>query len=165
MRLNTQAWSRLDGYIAADGEDEILSAVCGRIAEGESPHDVSHSMGITWTVMRRWLEDDKRRHDEYQFAKRCLADKLQWEGLRVVMESGVEQVPLARLQSERMDKMASRLDRVTWGDEKVLGGGFGGGGITIVIGDVVKDVLPAPAAIEVIPQEVAMLVIEEEVVI
>ena len=43
------------------------------------------------------------------------------------------------------------MDRQTWGDEKAIGGGFGSGGITIVIGDVVKDALPAPIEGVVVP--------------
>lgn len=111
------SWSRLDARIAEYGEDGLLSELCGRVSEGEHPFDVAKTMGVAWNVMKRWLEDDERRMEELSFAKRCYADKLAWDSLSEVRDADVETVALAKLRSDKYEKMAGKFDRGSWGDK------------------------------------------------
>ncbi len=131
----------MDRMIAEMGEDGALSLICTRIAEGEDPRNIAPSVGMPWMVMRKWMEDKEERVKEWELAKRCFADGLAYESLREVRDCGLEEVPLARLRSESYVKMASKISRVEWGDREERIGGFGGGGITIVIGSVAVPVI------------------------
>jgi hypothetical protein len=111
-------WTRMDDLIAEYGEAGALRMVTTRIAEGESPADIARSFGMPWMVMREWLEDKPERMAEWELAKRCFADGLVYEGLREVRDSGLEQVPLARLRSEHYGKTAAKMSRVEWGEQK-----------------------------------------------
>lgn len=108
----------MDRLIEAHGEDGALALVMTRVAEGEDPRDIARSQGMPWMVMRRWLEDRDVRMREWELAKRCFADGLAYESLREVRDAGLEEVPLARLRSESYVKMAAKMSRVEWGEQK-----------------------------------------------
>ena len=129
--LKQVGWSRMDMLIADMGEGGVLDMLCGRVSNGEAPHEVAQSMGMPWHVFRRWMEADPKRMDEMALAKRCYAEKLAWDSISEVVSADIETVPLAKLRSDKYEKMAGKMDRGTWGD-KVDGNG-GGGGITVVI--------------------------------
>lgn len=151
MTKRSEGFARLDTLIAEHGgstagEEWLLSAFVSRISDGESPQAVAVGMGLPWFVMRRWLEDSPDRMREWELGKRCFADGLAYESLRVVRDATVEEVALARLQSETYAKTAGRVSRVEWGGEASAVSGFGQGGIQIIIGSVESPYLPAPVA-------------------
>lgn len=159
MTIRSEGFSRLDTLIAEHGDEWLLSAFVSRIAEGESPQAVSVGMGLPWFVMRRWLEDSQDRMREWELGKRCFADGLAYESLRVVRDATVEDVAVARLQSETYAKTAGKVSRVEWGGEQGAATGFSGG-VTIIIGEVKPAYLPAEvqtgtAGTAVITQEVS----------
>ena len=104
--------------IDEQGEDGVLALICTRIAEGENPKDIARSSGMPWMVMRRWMEDKAERMAEWELAKRCFADGLAYESLREVRDCELEEVPLVRLRSESYVKMAAKISRVEWGEQK-----------------------------------------------
>lgn len=118
MTKRSEGFSRLDALIAEHGDEWLLSAFVSRVSDGESPQDVSVGMGLPWFVMRSWLEDSSDRMKEWDLADRCFADGLVYEGLKEVRDCGLEEVPLARLRSESYAKMAAKLNRVKWGEQK-----------------------------------------------
>lgn len=124
------------------GAEVVLRMICTRIAEGEAPSDIARSYGMPWMVMRRWMEDSADRMSQWELAKRCFADGLAYESLRVVRDADEDSVALARLQSETYAKTAGKVSRVEWGGEASAPQGFGAGGITIVIGEVKSPYLP-----------------------
>lgn len=145
MSQKSEGFARLDTLIAEHSEEWLLSAFVSRISDGESPQAVAVGMGLPWFVMRRWLEDSPDRMREWELGKRCFADGLAYESLRVVRDADPDNVAVARLQSETYAKTAGRVSRVEWGGESQAVSGFGQGGITIVIGAVDSPYLPAPA--------------------
>lgn len=142
MSQKTEGFARLDTLIAEHSEEWLLSAFVSRISDGESPQAVSVGMGLPWFVMRRWLEDSGDRMKEWELGKRCFADGLVYESLQVVRDADVEDVALARLQSETYAKTAGKVSRVEWGGEQGAATGFSGG-VTIIIGEVKPAYLPA----------------------
>ena len=123
-------WGRLDTWLSDIGEAGVLDTLCGRMALGEAPHEVSVSMGMPWHVLRKWMEEDEKRMESMALAKRCYADKLAWEAVGRIGEADVETVGLAKFQFEAGMKVAGKLDRSGWGEEKDAGKG---GGITVVV--------------------------------
>ena len=146
MTIRSEGFSRLDALIAEHGEEWLLSAFVSRIAEGESPAAVATGMGLPWFVLRRWLEDAPDRVKQWELGKRCFADGLAYESLRVVRDADPDSVAVARLQSETYAKAAGKVSRVEWGGEASAPQGFGAGGVTIIIGSVESPYLPAPVA-------------------
>lgn len=118
-KLTTEGWTRLDEMIATHGEDGVLSLIATRMAEGESMKEIALSCGMTMTVMRRWLEDDKQRMEEVALARRCFAEELVYEGLREARDADVETVGLGKYRTDTYLKMAGKLDRVAWGEKTV----------------------------------------------
>ena len=133
----------MDAMIAEDGEEGVLARVMTRIAIGDDPRDIALGMGMPWYVLRKWLEDKQERMQAWELAKRCFADGLVYESLREVRDCGLEKVPLARLRSETYQKTAGKVSKVEWGNDSAVASGFGAGGITIVIGEVVSPYLQA----------------------
>lgn len=137
--LVREGYSRLDVLLEEHGEESFLQGICGRVAEGESPDVVSRSMGLPWLVVRKWFEDDGKRVGLLELAKRCWADRLVWDAVSAARDAGVENVSVNKLQADTYLKVAAKADRKGWGDGVGVGGG-GFGGVTIVIGDVMKPV-------------------------
>lgn len=135
-RQRSEGYARLDALIAEHGDEWLLSLFVSRISEGSPPHVVATGLGFPWFVLRSWLEDSPDRMKEWELGKRCFADGLAYESLRVVKDATIDEVALARLQSETYAKTAGKVSRVEWGSEASTVSGFGGGGITIVIGEV-----------------------------
>lgn len=153
MTIRSEGFARLDTLIAEHSEEWLLSAFVSRISDGESPQAVSVGIGLPWFVMRRWLEDSADRMREWELGKRCFADGLAYESLRVVRDADPESVAVARLQSETYAKTAGKVSRVEWGGEASTPQGFGAGGVTIIIGSVESPYLPAPVATQAQPQQ------------
>ncbi len=111
-------WAELDSLIEHIGEDGVLRMFCTRISEGESPIDIARSNGVPWYAFRGWLEDSSDRMNAWDLADRCFADGLVYEGLREVRNAGLEEVPLARMRDESYKKMAAKLNKLKWGEQK-----------------------------------------------
>lgn len=114
--------------IEADGEDAILEGICARVAEGESPMDVARSMGLSWFVVREWLEGGNKMA-RIELAKRCYADGLVWEGLKIARDADMETLPVDKFQAEYFQKSAALMNPQGWGGKEDKSGG----GITVVV--------------------------------
>lgn len=156
MKQRTVMRQTLADTIESEGEDSVLEMLCSRVAEGENPQDIARGMGLSWFVVREWLEDGNRMK-RIELAKRCFADGLVWQGLAAARDATVEDVAVARLQVDTYHKVAGKMSRVEWGGEaEAVGNGFAGG-VTIVIGEVKSPYLTAqkvenpPIEAEVVP--------------
>ena len=118
-----------------EGKDWLSWHIAARISVGEQPLEIARSLGVSYIDVKRWVEENCL--DLVNMAKRAHADVLVGDVLRHVDEAQPEDVAVARLKAETKLKVASKLDKQSWGDGNSVGGGFGG--ITIVIGDVVKE--------------------------
>lgn len=115
--------------IAEHGEDWVLASVVTRMAEGEAPADIARSMGMPWFVMRRWMEDSDDRMKDMELAKRCFADGLIWDGLAAARDADIETLGVSKLKADHYTKVAEKMSRREWGNEKETGAG----GITVVV--------------------------------
>lgn len=157
MRNKTVMWELLSKMVEEVGADEFLEMLCSRVAEGESPVEISRNIGLSWFVVREWLEaGDKMKRLE--LAKRCFADGLVWEGLEAARDATPESVSVDRLKVDTFHKIAGKMSRVEWGGEAATVGGAFAGGVTIVIGEVkspyltVEPIQEAKQVIDVVPE-------------
>lgn len=126
------AWARI-GELNATGE--LQDRFCSLVSEEGDPVRLAREVfGVPWWVMRKWIEGDAGRVADYEMARKAYADKLMYDSIKEVVGAEVETVQLAKLRADRFDRVAGKMDRASWGDGNVVGGGFGG--ITIVIGEV-----------------------------
>ena len=74
MSARARSWARLDAEVASGNfEDKFLSLV----AEGEDPSYLAWNVfGISWRVMRQWIEGSNELMREFESAKKAGADKL-----------------------------------------------------------------------------------------
>lgn len=118
MSEKSEAWSRLTAEIADRGEHEVLDMIATRIAEGEKPQNIARSMGYPWYVLRKWMEDSPDRMDAWALAKRCYADGLAYDSVSVARGADVDDISVARLQNDSYMKMAGKLSKQEWGEQK-----------------------------------------------
>jgi hypothetical protein len=155
MSKRTEGYAMLDNLIAEMKEEGLLAMVCTRIAEGDDPRLIATGNGMPWLVLRKWMEDAPERMKEWELAKRCFADGLVWEGLEAARDAKPEDVAVKRLQVDTYHKTAGRMSRVEWGGEQSVASGFGAGGITIIIGEVVSPYAALPdKVVEHVPETV-----------
>ena len=115
MSARARSWARLDAEVASGNfEDKFLSLV----AEGEDPSYLAWNVfGISWRVMRQWIEGSNELMREFESAKKAGADKLMYEALKEVKGADTDTVALAKLRADRYDRMAGKMDRPQWGDK------------------------------------------------
>lgn len=119
---------KLADTVEVDGGEAVLEMLCSRVADGESPIEISRSMGLSWFVVREWLEgcDGMSR---IELAKRCYADGLVWEGLKIARDADVDSLPVDKFQAEYFQKSAALMNPTGWGGKEDRSGG----GITVVV--------------------------------
>lgn len=133
--LKLLGYQLLDDLVASKGNDFIRDILVERLAEGDNPADISkEEFGVPYVVLRGWIE--LNCPDAIALAGRARADVLEWKATNLVENAEPEEVSLVRMQSEHYMKIASKLDRVKWGDKSDGGmSSAGGTNFTIVIGD------------------------------
>lgn len=115
MRRRAEAWAKLT---ALNEDGTFAERFLGLVAEGEDPTRLAHDVfGVTWWVVREWIESSTDRMQAYESAKRAGADRLMYDALGEVRGAGIETVQLAKLRADRFDRMAGKLDRKQWGDK------------------------------------------------
>lgn len=132
-KLANMEYAKLDNLIAEHGKDFILKQVITRMADGDNPKDIARSFGIHYVYLKKWVEENAA--DDVALAKRAHSDVLISNALNAVENAQIEDVAVARLKADTYMKVASKQDKVAWGDGQQVSGG--GGAITIVIGSVV----------------------------
>src|SRR3972149_6392156 len=135
MRKLSIGYSIFDQRIAELGEGNVMADIITRVSEGDSPMSIAKSFGIPYVCLKQWVEEHGA--DMLASAREAHADVLVSNALDEVGSADADSVAVARLRADTYLKIASKQDKVAWGDGAVIGGG-GMGSITIVIGDVVK---------------------------
>jgi len=136
MRKLSIGYSVFDQRIAELGEGNVMADIITRVSEGDSPMSIAKSFGIPYVCLKQWVEEHGA--DMMALARRAHADVLVSNALDEVGSADADSVAVARLRADTYLKIASKQDKVAWGDGSAVGGG-GMGSITIVIGDVVKE--------------------------
>lgn len=129
MQVLKIGWSRLDAIIDEIGSDGLLAHITWKLSEGVRPGDISGEFDLPWVVLKKWIESDEKRVKEYELGKRAFSDQLAWDSIDEAKNSDIETVALGKYRSDTYMKMAGRLSKKEWGDEKESAAG----GITVVV--------------------------------
>ena len=127
MSKTPVARARLDALITTHGEEGFIDMVCSRVAEGEEPFSLGDNDDGTGTgsgngtmkmVIRQWFEAIPERMAQVTLAKRCFADRLAWDALKATRETAPEDIQCSKLLVDTNLKIAAKLDRESWGDQR-----------------------------------------------
>ena len=111
-----RTWSvELHVVLAGKGADGLLDEVTDDLLEGCELRQIAGRLGVRVGELARFLVE---REGEYRGMLRVKADMLAHETLGIADGAGMEEVALAKLRIDTRFKLASKWDRVTYGDEK-----------------------------------------------
>jgi hypothetical protein len=145
-KLTRQRYAALDALISERGEDWMHEQLMQGISEGVPHTDLAGRFGLPWWLVREWIEANCA--EDVALAYRARADLLSDAADRVVAQTCSETVQADKFQAEHWMKQAGRFDSVKYGSGEVRGAIGGVGGITIVIGEVRSERLPAPKVVD-----------------
>lgn len=112
------------------GEDGALELIVGRVADGEMTlADVSKSMGLTYSVLWRWLAGDPERMAAYRASLEAKADMEAHRILEIADGADAETVAVDKLRIDSRKWLSERWGRKQYGGEAEKNGG----GITVVV--------------------------------
>jgi len=134
-----RTWSAAMAVVLArKGEDGLLDEVTDELLEGSSLKAIAEGMGLRVGELGRFLY----LHEEaYRGMMRVKADLLAHETLGIADSADAEDVAVAKLRIDTRFKLASKWDKVTYGDKDTqIGIGIspaqaGSGGIQITFVD------------------------------
>lgn len=114
-----QGFGELDAAINNYGADGLLDLVMSLIADdGLTPYEASQAVGIKYGVLKMWIRDDPARCSNIDFARECFADKLVYDALEESRTADVDSLQVSKLRIDTNMKIAGKLSRREWGDEK-----------------------------------------------
>ena len=137
------AYSILDDIIARKGEDGFLVEIEHEVICGRKLLEIAQAEGLLYSVLWNWLKDVPERLERYRSALKGYGDALISETVGIADGSGD-----AKLMVDTRFKIAGKIDKKVWGEDKDVVSGFGAGGITIVIGEVVSPYAQLPVVSE-----------------
>ena len=99
-----------------DGELEIME----RVGAGETSKSIAESYGVSYELLRRWLNLHPERRRAYDAAKADSADALVEEAGEILDDADAESGPSvqkAKSRAEHRRWLASKRDRQQYGDD------------------------------------------------
>lgn len=124
------------------GEVALRDRILGFAAEGRSLADIAAGDGLTYGALWRWMKATPGMMEAYQEMQEADAERKVYEALKIADMADKDTVGEAKLQIDTRFRAVKAWNRKRYGDNADVGvAGFGVGGITIVIGDVVRDVV------------------------
>ena len=128
-KLKRAGYTKLDALVAEHGLDWIHERLMDGLFSGKRPSEIAREeFGLPYVVLKGYIE--KHCAEDVELAYRARADELEWEATEAVRGAEVENVAVARLQSDHFMKLAGKLDRGKWGDK---GDASSASGITVVV--------------------------------
>jgi hypothetical protein len=119
------AYAILDDVIARKGEDGFLVEIVHEVLCGRRLIEIAQAEGLLYGVLWNWLKDVPERLEKYRDALKGYGDALIAETVGIADGSGD-----AKLMVDTRFKVAGKVDKKMWGEEKDAGKG---GGITVVV--------------------------------
>ncbi len=119
------AYAILDDIIARKGADEFLVEIVHEVLCGRRLVEIAQAEGLLYSVLWNWLKDVPERLEKYRDALKGYGDLLIAETVGIADGSGDP-----KLMVDTRFKVAGKVDKKMWGEEKDAGGG---GGITVVV--------------------------------
>lgn len=108
--------TELAALIDEKGEDAVQLAVIADTIEGMSPKQIAEKLGVRYSLLWTWLNEDEERFTAYQAALKGYADDLAHE-TRSIADNPSENSAADKLRIETRLKLASRWDRQRYGEQ------------------------------------------------
>jgi len=112
-----ESYSRLDALLAEHGEGWLLDLLVAGVSEGEKPWEIVQRLGLMYSAVKKWLEDEPSRMDALELAHRCFADKLSYQELEEAALATTDDVALRKFRADVWGRKAKQLDRQRYGDK------------------------------------------------
>lgn len=103
--------------LAEHGEGWLLDLLVAGVSEGERPWEIVQRLGLMYSAVKKWLEDEPGRMDALELAHRCFADKLSYQELEEAAKATVDDVALRKFRADVWGRKAKQLDRQRYGDK------------------------------------------------
>ena len=87
------------------------------VSEGEKPWEIVQRLGLVYSAVKKWLEDEPSRMDALELAHRCFADKLSYQELEEAALATTDDVALRKFRADVWGRKAKQLDRQRYGDK------------------------------------------------
>lgn len=118
------AYAILDDVIARKGADGFLIDIEHEVISGRRLTEIAQAEGLMYSVLWNWLRNEPERLERYRAALKGYGDALIAETVGIADGSGD-----AKLMVDTRLKIAGKLDKKVWGDEKESTAA----GITVVV--------------------------------
>lgn len=127
----------LTGFYAMPEE---WARLMSRVAKGDAWADVLDANSITWGAWLYWSKDNPEAAQDVADSRQGYADRAVFEARDLADTASPDDVAVAKLRGDRRWQLASRLDRVQWGEKEQAGPAHGT--LVINIGDLRGNALP-----------------------
>lgn len=107
----------MDDLLAEHGEGWMLDLLVAGVSEGEKPWEIVQRLGLVYSAVKKWLEDEPSRMDALELAHRCFADKLSYQELEEAALATTDDVALRKFRADVWGRKAKQLDRQRYGDK------------------------------------------------
>ena len=95
----------------------MLDLLVAGVSEGEKPWEIVQRLGLVYSAVKKWLEDEPSRMDALELAHRCFADKLSYQELEEAALATTDDVALRKFRADVWGRKAKQLDRQRYGDK------------------------------------------------
>ena len=112
-----ESYARLDDLLSEHGEGWMLDLLVAGVSEGEKPWEIVQRLGLVYSAVKKWLEDEPSRMDALELAHRCFADKLSYQELEEAALATTDDVALRKFRADVWGRKAKQLDRQRYGDK------------------------------------------------
>src|SRR3990167_5997418 len=121
---NPGPMARLEELTAPGVAGETMGMLVQRLTDGKTLKEIATSLEVPYGKLAEWVTEDATRAEQYARASRIWVDGLARETVRIADDTpplkGAAQV--AKLQIDTRLRLASKLDRGTYGDQVAISG-------------------------------------------
>lgn len=95
-----------------------MSVLVQRVSDGETLKEISKKWQVPYGRLAEWIIEDTERSAQYNQARQIWSDALATESVQIADDANADQasVQKAKLRIETRMKLASKLNRATYGD-------------------------------------------------
>lgn len=100
-------------------DDIGIYPICEMILMGCGPRDVAIELGISQTILLKWIEDDSDRKKQYEWAINAEGDNKMYEAMKILDDAPLDPVAIGKAakQAEHRRHMAKGMGAKRWGNK------------------------------------------------
>jgi hypothetical protein len=116
--------ARLEELTAVGVAGETMGMLVQRLTDGSTLKEIATSLEVPYGKLAEWVTEDASRAEQYARASRIWVDSLARETVRISDDTGATkgEAQKAKLRIDTRLRLASKLDRGTYGDQVAISG-------------------------------------------